>query len=115
MTGDLISEVASNLFENMSNKFQLFDNYPNPFNPKTKISYIIPSDQLVELKIIDMLGREVNRLVFEQQEQGRYQIEWDGKDQRGNLVASGIYLYQLKAGNYVNTRKLLFLKLMSLL
>ncbi len=94
----------------IDHEFKLFDNFPNPFNPTTKIAYSIPSRQHVILKIFDGLGREVITLVNEQQDKGYHQIIWDGTDRTGNIVSSGIYLYQLKAGNFNDIRKLLFLK-----
>lgn len=91
-------------------EFALLDNYPNPFNSKTTIAYAIPSPQHVILKIFDSLGREVIMLVNEQQDRGYHQIIWDGTDKLGNIVASGVYVYQLKAGNFNYLKKSLFLK-----
>ncbi len=110
VTGDLVSSISQASSETVPDEFQLFDNYPNPFNPITKLAYTIPSNQHVELKIINVLGRKVNTLVFEDQEAGFHQIIWNGKDSNGNTISSGVYLYQLKVGECVQTKKLLFLK-----
>jgi hypothetical protein len=85
--------------------FQLMQNYPNPFNPSTKIQYAISSRQLVILKVYDMLGREVATLVNENQKAGNYEVEFNGSN-----LASGIYFYRLKDGNYISTKKLVLLK-----
>jgi N-acetylmuramoyl-L-alanine amidase len=90
--------------------FDLGQNYPNPFNPTTAISYQLSANGFVTLGIFDILGRQIRTLVTMQQAAGRYQVQWDGKDDRGASVSSGIYLYQLKAGNSVVTKKMVLLK-----
>jgi len=80
-------------------------NYPNPFNPSTKISYQIPTKNLVTLKVYDILGREVATLVNAQQNAGQYVATFDG-----SRLASGVYFYRIQAGTYINTKKLLLLK-----
>jgi len=85
--------------------YELFDNYPNPFNPSTKIVYQIPERGNVSLKVYDMLGKEVSTLVEEYRDEGRYEINFDA----GNL-ASGIYIYQLRANNYIATKKMILMK-----
>jgi hypothetical protein len=90
-------------------------NYPNPFNPATIISYSIPVSCHVNLKLYDILGREVATLADEEKSPGKYEIEFDGtKITDGKFVrggcASGIYLYRLQAGNFSQTRKLIYLK-----
>lgn len=87
-------------------KFNLFPNYPNPFNPTTKIRYSIEKEKLhVKLKIFDVLGREIAILVDEKQKSGEYEVEFDAKN-----LASGIYFYQIQAGNYSACRKMILLK-----
>jgi len=90
-------------------KISLSQNYPNPFNPTTKIKFSIPSYNGgkgdVLLKIYDILGREVTTLVNEQLKPGEYEVEWNGTN-----FASGVYFYQLRVGNYVQTRKMVLLK-----
>jgi len=85
--------------------FMLGQNYPNPFNPKTTIVYEVKSRESISLRVFDMLGREVAMLVKEVKEPGKYRIEWDA----GNLT-SGVYYYQLRAGEFTGTKKLLLLR-----
>lgn len=87
------------------NYIVLRQNYPNPFNPSTVISFEIPSRNFVELKIYDLLGREITSLVNEEKDAGRYSIRFSGND-----LASGIYFYRLTAGNYSQTKKLILMK-----
>lgn len=90
--------------------FQLFQNYPNPFNSSTIITYEIERRGDVTLKIYDILGREVRSLVNTPQKSGNYPVIWDGKNNQGKEVGSGIYFYQLRVGDYKNTRKLVLIK-----
>ncbi len=91
-------------------KFALHANYPNPFNPSTSVSYDIPTRSLVELTIYNLLGEKVADLVNGEQGPGSYSATWDGRNQRGETVASGMYIYRLKAGDFLQTRKMLLLK-----
>jgi hypothetical protein len=88
----------------------LFQNYPNPFNPSTVISYSIPNVTFVSLKIYDILGREVRTLVNSEQIIGIHNVQWNGDNNYGNKVASGIYLYKIEAGDFIMTKKMLLLK-----
>ena len=83
----------------------LSQNYPNPFNPTTVIQYKIPVKGIVKLKVLDVLGREIRTLVNEYKIAGEYSINFDA-----SKLASGIYFYQLKSGNFISTRKMLYLK-----
>jgi hypothetical protein len=85
--------------------FQLYQNYPNPFNPATKIVYSIPQRSFVSLKVYDILGSEVAVLVDEIKPAGEFENEFDG-----NELTSGIYFYQLIAGNHSETKKMILLK-----
>jgi photosystem II stability/assembly factor-like uncharacterized protein len=87
------------------NKFLLSQNYPNPFNPRTSLQYAISSRQFVTLKVYDLLGREIATLVNEEKPAGEFEVEFDGAN-----LPSGIYFYQLKAGEYSETRKMVLLK-----
>ncbi|MFA5052228.1 MAG: T9SS type A sorting domain-containing protein, partial [Patescibacteria group bacterium] len=91
-------------------EFQLYQNYPNPFNPSTTICYSLPEASQVSLRIINILGQEVMTLVDQYQSAGNYAIEWDGANQSGKRVASGIYFYRLCAGNFTQSKKMLLLK-----
>ena len=88
----------------------LFQNYPNPFNPSTIISYSLPNVSFVSLKIYDILGREVRTLVNSEQNIGIHNIQWNGDNNYGNKVSSGIYLYKIEAGDFIMTKKMLLLK-----
>jgi hypothetical protein len=85
-------------------------NYPNPFNPRTEIIYSLPSDAEVTLTVYNILGREVIRLVEGVKTAGEHRIEWDGRDDTGREVASGIYLYRLQADAASTTKKMILLK-----
>ena len=90
-------------------KFSLDQNYPNPFNPSTSIQYAISSRQLVTLKVYDILGSEVANLVNEELNAGSYKVEFNSASSIKDL-ASGIYFYQLKAGSFVVTKKMVLIK-----
>jgi hypothetical protein len=94
--------------------FSLTQNYPNPFNPKTGIKYTVGSKQSqiipVSLKVYNILGQLVATLVDEAKKPGSYEVIWDGKDYKGKDVASGIYFYQLKSGEFTQTKKMVLLR-----
>jgi hypothetical protein len=93
------------------NVFALQQNYPNPFNPGTVISYYLPVNSFVSLKIYDILGKEISTLVNSVQTAGNQRVKWDGTDSRGIRVGSGIYFYQLKCENdFISTKKMILLK-----
>ncbi len=87
-------------------KYELSQNYPNPFNPSTTIGYALPEDSYVELAIYNIQGKIVTRLVKIQQPAGNYQVVWNGCDESGNRVSSGIYYYQLKTAKFSQTKKM---------
>ncbi|MFQ5606895.1 MAG: FlgD immunoglobulin-like domain containing protein, partial [Candidatus Zixiibacteriota bacterium] len=89
--------------------FELAQNYPNPFNPSTRIKLSLPQASRWSLTVYNVLGRQVRRYVG-QDDAGVVDIVWDGRDESGSHVASGIYLYQAKAGSFRSTRKMLLLK-----
>jgi hypothetical protein len=90
--------------------FELKQNYPNPFNPSTTIRYTLPGAQFVTLIVYDILGREVATLVDERQTPGKKSVVWDGRNQFGKAVSSGVYVYQIRAGDYVKCRKMLLIQ-----
>ncbi len=91
-------------------EFTLEQNYPNPFNPNTVIRYSIVTPSLVSLKIFDILGREVKTLVNKEQVNGVYEVNWNGDDEFGNKVSTGVYFYRIDAGNFVQTKKMMLIK-----
>jgi hypothetical protein len=90
--------------------YRLEQNYPNPFNPSTTIRYAIPSDGPVTLKVYDITGREVITLINEHKHAGTYEARFDANNASGRSLASGVYFYQIKAGSFSETRKLVLLK-----
>ena len=88
----------------------LFDNYPNPFNPETTISYQLGKSSAVNLSIYNLKGQKIKTLVNEKQNADTYQIVWDGKDQSDHPVANGIYMYRLQTKNQTISHKMLLLK-----
>jgi hypothetical protein len=90
--------------------FALHQNFPNPFNPITTFRYDLPSDAFVTLSIYDMLGREITQLVSTTQEAGFRLVQWNGSDIMGRPVSAGVYLYQIRAGEFTQTRKMVLLK-----
>ena len=96
-------------------KFELEQNYPNPFNPSTTIKYSIPNVEnenlhSVQLIIYNILGREVVTLINQEQSSGNYQVQWDGKNDNGTRVSSGVYFYRLIAGSFIITKKMMLLQ-----
>ena len=85
-------------------------NYPNPFNPETTISYDIKDPASVRLNVYNLKGQLVRSLVNENQNAGRYRVVFDGRDEKGNPLASGIYLYRFTAGDYSHTRKMMLME-----
>jgi flagellar hook assembly protein FlgD len=94
----------------MPKSYALSQNYPNPFNASTEIRYRIPQDNYVTLKVLNSLGQEVRILVDAQHKAGEYLANWDGRDDEGREVASGIYFCWLEAGAYSKTVKMVHLK-----
>ena len=91
-------------------KIVMVNNYPNPFNPTTTIAFDLPKDVTVSLEIYDVTGRKICTLVNEPKEAGTHQVMWDGQDDHGNSVASGVYVYRIQTGDFVQSKKLLFMK-----
>ena len=100
-----ISDAEENTNEFLLNKFELLQNYPNPFNPSTKIKFTIPDLGFTSLKVYDVLGNEVITLVNEEKLAGKYEVGFSGDE-----LTSGIYFYQLKAGSFIDTKKMVLLK-----
>ncbi|MBK7632721.1 MAG: T9SS type A sorting domain-containing protein [Ignavibacteriales bacterium] len=96
---------------NQPTKFSLEQNYPNPFNPTTSIQYAISSRQFVSLKVFDVLGKEVATLVNEEKSAGSYEIEFNSVETlHATSLPSGVYFYQLKAGDFIETKKMMLMR-----
>ncbi|NUQ40146.1 MAG: T9SS type A sorting domain-containing protein [Calditrichaceae bacterium] len=94
----------------MPQTYALHQNFPNPFNPETIIQFDLPMNGAVTLKIYDIRGRLVKTLADGEFPAGTHRVKWDGRDERGNEAASGVYLYHFVAGNYRQTRKMVLLR-----
>lgn len=94
----------------LPNEFAISQNYPNPFNPTTTIQYSIPEASIVSIKIYNILGQEVRSLINKEVNPGAYQVTWKGDDNFGHKVASGTYIYQIRAGSFVQSKKMVLLK-----
>jgi predicted GH43/DUF377 family glycosyl hydrolase len=101
----VILDVEEDIATNVPNKYKLEQNYPNPFNPSTTIEFTLPKSEFVELTIYDILSREVALLVSESLKAGDHTRSWDASG-----FTSGIYYYRIEAGNFVQTRKMIYLK-----
>lgn len=86
-------------------KYALEDNYPNPFNPGTKIRYSIPQTSLVQIRVFNVLGREIEILVNEEKPAGTYEVAWNAID-----LPSGVYFYQMRTGKFIQTKKMILLR-----
>ncbi len=91
-------------------KFELEQNYPNPFNPETRLYFQLPETQNVKLIIYNLRGQIVRNLVERRYESGHHIVNWDGRDNAGNLVPTGVYIYRIKAGDYIAARKMSLVK-----
>ena len=91
-------------------QFTLSQNIPNPFNPVTAIRYTIHKSCSVDLSVYDMIGRKVASLIHEQQRSGNHEVSWDGTDNNGEPVSSGVYFYRLIAGDRSKTRRMVLMK-----
>ncbi|OQY12526.1 MAG: hypothetical protein B6I31_03035 [Desulfobacteraceae bacterium 4572_19] len=91
--------------QNIINTFKLFQNYPNPFNPSTTIRYSVPQISNVVIRVFDLLGREVAILVNKVKPAGCYEIKLNG-----TALPSGVYFYQLRAGSFIDVKKMILLK-----
>jgi flagellar hook assembly protein FlgD len=95
---------------NVSKTYTLIQNYPNPFNSETTIRYSIPLKTEVRLIIYNLNGQKVRTLVNEEKASGSYTVTWDGKDDKGQNVVSGIYIYDMNAGDFTEKKKMVLLK-----
>ena len=106
---DSITSVDEKILAN-DNNFFLRPNYPNPFNPVTRIEFVLGKSENTTIKVYNSLGKEIATLVNEYLPSGKQAITWDGKDDKGNTVSSGVYFIQITAGSYRQTIKAVLLK-----
>jgi len=106
-TGDDVSLADVTV---MPEKFTIHQNYPNPFNPVTTLRYDLPEQTHVNITVYDMLGRKVRTIFNQQQAPGYKSLIWDATNDYGKPVSAGIYLYQIQAGEYMQTKKMVLLK-----
>jgi hypothetical protein len=125
-TGDLVTNPLTTVFHgfgqfteyfvaldeevSIPGEFALHPNFPNPFNPTTMIAYDLPDASDVQLDIYDLMGRNINTVVNQNQSVGRHFVIWNANDYLGNQVSAGVYLYRLQAGNKIFTRKMVLMK-----
>ena len=110
MVVDSVTVSVQPLSDLIPDKFQLYQNWPNPFNPSTTIKYSLPEKSEVKLEIFNIIGQRIKTLVSGNQGPGSYQIQWDGKNEFGQTAASGIYIYRLQADKEVAIRKMVFMR-----
>jgi hypothetical protein len=100
-----VTFVDEEVIDEVPTDFLLSQNYPNPLNPSTKIKYSIPQSSNVVIKVFDILGSEIETLVNEEKPTGTYELMWNAAN-----LPSGVYFYQLKAGDFIQTKKMILLK-----
>ncbi|MBN1352610.1 T9SS type A sorting domain-containing protein [candidate division KSB1 bacterium] len=101
---------AGDIAKPIPKSYALYQNYPNPFNSTTELSYDLPKDSHVKLSIYNLTGAEIRALLNDRQPAGQYRMCWDGRDSAGNLVPTGVYLFNMQAGEFTATRKIVLLK-----
>ncbi len=105
VVGRILDPAVQRTFHN-----RLEQNFPNPFNPTTTLAFSIKAAGNVNLTVYDVVGRRVRELVNERRERGAYKVVWDGQNDTGQTVASGVYFYKITAGSFTDTRKMTILK-----
>jgi hypothetical protein len=106
---DKITSVAENNDKSFD-KFDLSQNYPNPFNPSTQIKITVKEQNTIQVVVYNLLGKEIKLMLNENLPNGEYTIQWDGKDNEGNILTGGVYFIRMIAGNYQKTIKTILLK-----
>ena len=102
--------TADEDIDQIPTRFVLGQNFPNPFNPVTTIRYELPDRKLVNISVYDMRGNLIKNLLKSTQSPGLKTIRWDATDSRGNMVSAGVYFYKIKAGSFIQTKKMILLK-----
>ena len=109
-TANYVDKILEKISAELPQSFSLSQNFPNPFNPTTTIRFDVPRAGNIKLKIYNVLGQEVMTLAEGFFDTGRHSILWNGKDNSGHSVASGVYLYRLEGGGFSKVRKMTYLK-----
>ena len=107
---DYVQKMSDEILENIPSTFSLSQNYPNPFNPVTKLDYNLPLRSKVNISIYNVLGQEIKILVNGVKEYGYHTITWNGKDNLGREMASGVYFARITSQSFTKTRKMLLVK-----
>jgi hypothetical protein len=110
LTVDSASSVDGPAPGSVPAAFALHQNYPNPFNPNTTIRYDLPQAVRVQIKIFNTLGQEITTLIDAVRPAGAYRVIWDSKNASGVQVASGVYVYQINAGSFVDSKKMVLIR-----
>ena len=109
-TKDCLATGIHNSDDAIVSTFELGQNYPNPFNPETRIEFTLPRRSMVVVTIYNLLGQQIRQLVNQEYSAGNHKVTWDGKSSQGVQASTGIYFYRLKAGSFVETKKMVLLK-----
>ena len=108
--GNIQNTLINDFRNDLPTTFRLYNNYPNPFNPKIILQYDLPQNSFFEVIVYDMLGKVVNNLVDTNQSSGFKSIQWDATDNQGQPVPAGMYLYSIEASDFKQTKKMILLK-----
>jgi hypothetical protein len=100
-----ITVDVENFHAEVPTDFTLYQNYPNPFNPSTKIRFVIPKSSFVNIKVYNVLGKEIVTLINEERPAGNHEVEFSGTD-----LPSGVYFYKLQTGSFIQTKKMILLR-----
>ena len=107
--GTILTTIGEDGFNDYKQQIQL-NNYPNPFNPTTTINYTVLQEAPVEIKIFNVKGELIRTLVSDNKQPGNYSAVWDGKNNRGSILPSGVYFYILRTGNATSSKKMVIIK-----
>ena len=107
---DFVFNTAEAILNDIPEKFSLSQNYPNPFNPVTRMDYTLPKRSRVVISIYNVLGQEVKTIINREQEYGYHSITWDGIDNRGKQMSSGVYFARMNSNSFSQTKKMLLVK-----
>ena len=107
---DIATDIEDQNQNVLPDRFTLSQNYPNPFNPSTTINYALPTKSHVVIKVYNVLGQEIRTLVDHDNSAGFYSVLWNGKDNFGKSVTSGIYLYRIETDDFDKSMKMILLK-----